>query len=64
VASEPAPVSTSALRVGGQGGTIEDLVIELLRPMMREWLDQNLPIIVERIVQKEIRRLVRRADTD
>lgn len=64
VASEPAPVSTSALRVGGQGGTVEDLVIELLRPMMREWLDQNLPIIVERIVQKEIRRLVRRADTD
>ena len=29
-----------------------------------EWLDQNLPIIVERIVQKEIRRLVRQADTD
>ena len=64
VASEPAPASTSALRVGGQGGTVEDLVIEILRPMMREWLDQNLPIIVERIVQKEIRRLVRQADTD
>ena len=64
VVGGPAPASTSALRVGGQGGTVEDLVIAILRPMMREWLDQNLPIIVERIVQKEIRRLVRQADTD
>ena len=64
VASGPAPASTSALRVGGQGGTVEDLVVGILRPLMREWLDQNLPIIVERIVQKEIRRLVRQADTD
>ena len=64
MASESAPASTSELRVGGQGGTVEDLVVGILRPLMREWLDQNLPIIVERIVQKEIRRLVRQADTD
>ena len=63
-AGGPAPASTSALRVGGQGGTVEDMVIEILRPMMREWLDQNLPKTVECIVQKEIRRLVRQADTD
>lgn len=43
----------------GSGNTLEDLVRELLKPMLREWLDQNLPPVVERMVAKEIARLAR-----
>lgn len=39
------------------GTSIEDLVLEALRPMMKEWLDQNLTPMVERLVEKEVRRL-------
>lgn len=39
------------------GQTIEDLVLEALRPMLKEWLDTNLTPMVERLVEKEIRRL-------
>ncbi len=38
--------------------------MQLIRPMLREWLDENLPPLVERLVQKEIRHLVRRAEPD
>ncbi|SOB88132.1 hypothetical protein SAMN06297144_3273 [Sphingomonas guangdongensis] len=37
--------------------TLEGLVRELLRPMLREWLDQNLPGIVETMVAREIARI-------
>jgi cell pole-organizing protein PopZ len=39
------------------GVTVEDLVVESLKPMLKEWLDSNLPAIVERIVEREIRKL-------
>ena len=39
--------------------TLEDLVGEMLQPMLREWLDDNLPNLVERIVQEEIQRVSR-----
>ena len=35
---------------------------ELLRPLLKEWLDQNLPDIVERVVRKEIARVTDRLD--
>lgn len=41
--------------------TLEDLVTELFRPYLREWLDKNLPAIIERLVRQEIEKLVRRA---
>jgi len=47
-----------------KGRPVEDLVLELLRPMLREWLDQNLPAIVERIVEREVRYLSRRLEDD
>ena len=34
--------------------TLEDLVREMLRPMLKSWLDDNLPNIVERLVKSEI----------
>lgn len=37
--------------------TLEGLVREMLRPMLREWLDANLPELVEKMVSKEIARL-------
>ena len=40
------------------GNTVEDLVLESLRPMLKDWLDNNLPIIVQKIVEKEVKRLV------
>lgn len=42
-----------------RGGTsIEDLVLEVLRPMLKSWLDENLPIIAQKIVEKEVKRIV------
>lgn len=40
------------------GITVEDLVIETLRPLLKEWLDNNLEHTVEQIVAREIRRLM------
>jgi cell pole-organizing protein PopZ len=39
--------------------TLEDLVKEMLRPMLKSWLDDNLPALVERIVKAEIERVSR-----
>jgi cell pole-organizing protein PopZ len=39
--------------------TLEDLVKEMLRPMLKSWLDDNLPNMVERIVKAEIERVSR-----
>jgi cell pole-organizing protein PopZ len=43
------------------GPTIEDIVREEIRPLLKEWLDANLPPIVERFVRAEIERVVGRA---
>lgn len=43
----------------GSGNTLEDLVRELLRPMLKNWLEENLPPLAERMVAKEIARLAR-----
>jgi cell pole-organizing protein PopZ len=49
------------LRVSSdQGQTLEGIVRELLRPMLKQWLDENLPSIVEEKVQAEIERIARR----
>jgi cell pole-organizing protein PopZ len=39
--------------------TIEDLVQDMLRPMLKAWLDDNLPVLVERLVRAEIERVAR-----
>jgi len=46
----------------GSGGTLEDLVKEMIRPLLKDWLDQNLPPLVDHMVRKEIQRMVNRAD--
>ena len=52
------------LKVGPGEISIADMVKELIRPMLREWLDENLPGIVERVVHREIQKLVDRAETE
>jgi|SRR5580704_402219 hypothetical protein len=39
--------------------TLEDVVREALRPMLKSWLDENLPRVVERMVQAEVERITR-----
>lgn len=50
-------VSVSAREV-----TLESMVREMLRPLLREWLDRNLPYLIERLVRKEIDLMVNRAE--
>ncbi len=50
-------LATSML--SGSGRTIDELVEDLLRPMLRDWLDDNLPPMVERLVREEIERVSR-----
>lgn len=52
---EPADVSFPS------GPTIDEMVRGLLRPMLKEWLDANLPAIVEAQVRKEVERIARTA---
>lgn len=54
--AKPEPVPT-----GGVGPTIDDLARSLLRPMLKDWLDANLPGIVEAAVRKEVERIARNA---
>jgi cell pole-organizing protein PopZ len=46
----------------GSGRTVEQFVEDIARPMLKEWLDEHLPAIVERLVQKEIQKISRRAE--
>ena len=39
--------------------TLEDVVRELLRPLLQQWLDDNLPKIVQETVQAEVERIAR-----
>lgn len=52
----PVPAAAPAAKPGET--SIESLVRDLLRPALAEWLDRNLPPLVERMVQAEIARIV------
>src|SRR3546814_6591311 len=49
----------SSAMAGPESGsvTLEGLVREMLRPMLKDWLDRNLPDIVDEVVSREIARL-------
>jgi cell pole-organizing protein PopZ len=51
------------LSLGGNP-TLEALIREALHPLLRDWLDANLPALVERLVRAEIARVVARAEDD
>jgi cell pole-organizing protein PopZ len=52
---EPAPQSRSM--PSGDGLTVEELVRETLKPILKDWLDRNLPPMVEDLVRAEIERV-------
>jgi len=59
-ASRSAFAALSQLQVRseeGKSNTLEGLVADLLKPMLREWLDRELPSLVERVVSAEVKRL-------
>ena len=59
-AAVDAALNTLAEAVQARNGrTLEEVVTELLRPMLKSWLDDNLPSIVERLVRAEIERVTR-----
>lgn len=55
VAPAVAAATVAAPTVAGR--TMEDVVLDALRPMLRDWLDTNLPALVEAMVAKEISRI-------
>ena len=53
-----APVAAAAVATPAAAGrTMEDVVLDALRPMLKDWLDTNLPSLVEAMVAKEISRI-------
>ena len=57
---EPAAASSTEMPFVS-GNTVEAMVAEMLRPMLKDWLDNNLPAIVEAAVQREVERIARSA---
>ncbi|MFZ1415400.1 MAG: DUF2497 domain-containing protein [Defluviicoccus sp.] len=50
------------IAVGARDVTLESMVRTMLRPLLKEWLDRNLPYLIERLVKKEIDLMVNRAE--
>ena len=66
VSAAPAAVAAAAfgklsgsMAMPAPGRTLEDVVRELLRPMLQQWLDENQPGIVQRAVDAEVARIAR-----
>jgi cell pole-organizing protein PopZ len=58
-ASQRALAALSGLNIDPNAGanTMDGLVREMLRPMLKEWLDTHLPEMVERVVAREVARI-------
>jgi cell pole-organizing protein PopZ len=50
---------SQSLMMPQEGRSLEDIVREMMKPMLKDWLDQNLPAIVQRTVQEEVERIAR-----
>jgi len=55
-------MSDNPMLIGNGAMTLELLIREEIRPILKQWLDQNLPPLVERLVQREIQRIARGAE--
>ena len=55
---------SQGIQLGEAGRTLEDLVRELLRPMLKDWLDKNLEPIVTQAVEREITKLAGLSNED
>jgi cell pole-organizing protein PopZ len=59
-ALRPTPAEESV--ADDSGRTVEQFIEDMIRPMLKDWLDENLPPIIERMVEKEIKKISRRAE--
>ncbi len=50
----------ATIPVAPQGNPLEEIVREMLRPMLKSWLDEHLPLMVEEHVKREISRITGR----
>lgn len=50
------------LSISASQVTLEEMVREMLRPLLKEWLDRNLPYLIERLVKREMDIMVNRAE--
>jgi cell pole-organizing protein PopZ len=50
---------SAAVLMPSEGRTLEDVTRELLRPLLKAWLDENLPAIVQAKVDEEVERIAR-----
>ena len=60
--AEPAAGTDAVDQSGDRQTVLEAITRDLMRPMVQEWLDRNLPQLVERLVREEFRSLSRWAD--
>ena len=51
-----------AVDEAGRNMTLEGMVREMLKPLLREWLDRNLPYLIARLVKKKIDTMLNRAE--
>jgi cell pole-organizing protein PopZ len=56
------PEGAGAIGLGNGATTLEEIVRSEMRPILKAWLDDNLPPLVERLVQREIKRITRQVD--
>jgi hypothetical protein len=61
-ASKAALAALASISIDPRAGenTLDGLVREMLRPLLKEWLDANLPDLVERVVAREVARIIGR----
>ena len=61
-ASKAALAALDSVKIDPSAGsnTMDGLVREMLKPMLKEWLDANLPELVERVVAREVARIIGR----
>jgi uncharacterized protein len=56
------PTPTEESVADDSGRTVEQFIEDMVRPMLKDWLDENMPPIIERMVEKEIKKISRRAE--
>lgn len=56
------PSANGNMPLGSTNRTLEDLIKEMVRPMLKDWLDRNLPQMVEHMVRRELDRMTRKAE--
>jgi len=58
--NSPSPLPRVSREIGGQ--TIESLIRDMLKPLLKEWLDAQLPKIVQALVREQLEKIVERVD--